>query len=400
MTRPGTGSRDVPPDRAAVLLLLLAIVQGIALVRVSWRLFATARGQRIPVTPQTEAMRGLVSVIVPVLNEGERLAPCLAGLRAQGDAVAEILVVDGGSTDATRQVFDQAAGRDPRLRWIDAPPVPVGWNGKAWNLETGRQHSAPSTRWVLTIDADVRPEANLVSSLLATAKSGGLQAITVATPQQLADTGDAILHPALLATLVVRYGIPGSIPSRPEEVQANGQCFLIDRAALEEVGGFAGGRRSLIEDVTLGRDLVRNGARLLFAEPEAAGTLLQVAMYASWRETWQGWTRSLPMRDATSGPGWWSRMADMTLVQGMPLPAMLLLNRGSGGSAGGRFLRSVNLAALAMRLGLLIGMRRAYRQPPPTYWLSPLLDPAVVARLWAQALRRDHVWRGRPITRE
>lgn len=422
-------SAAIPPRGSRLwqaIALLLAVVQGIALLRVGWRLLATSRGRRISVASETADLRGTVSVIVPVLNEEDRLAPCLAGLRAQGAAVAEILVVDGGSRDGTRAVFDRAADRDPLLRWIDAPPPPVDdpWNGKAWNLETGRRHLAPGTRWVLTIDADVRPAPDLVASLLATATHDGLQAVTVAAPQRLADAGDGLMHPALLATLVLRYGIPGTVPTRPEDVQANGQCFLVSRDALDGVDGFAGGRHSVVEDITLGRDLVRAGNRLLFAEPEDAGSLLQVAMYGSWRETWRNWTRSLPMRDASSGPDWWARMADVTLVQALPLPVLATqaivgwmaarnpesgIARVAGGgrgpigpneTAGMRTLRTVNLAALALRIGLLAGMRRAYRNPPPTYWLSPLLDPAVVGKLWAQALRREYQWRGRAIVRQ
>ncbi|MGN6032366.1 MAG: glycosyltransferase [Thermomicrobiales bacterium] len=392
----------IPSRRlGSAIAFVLAVLQGIALVRVGWRLLATSRGRRIPAAAETADMRETVSVIVPVLDEADRLAPCLDGLRMQGAAVAEILVVDGGSRDGTRAVFDSAVRDDARLRWVDASPSPADWNGKAWNLETGRRHLAPGTRWVLTIDADVRPAPDLVSSLLATASDDGLQAVTVAAPQRLADAGDGLVHPALLATLVLRYGIPGTIPTRPEDVQANGQCFLVSRDALERVGGFAGGRHSVVEDITLGRDLVRAGNRLLFAEPEDAGSLLQVAMYGSWRETWRNWTRSLPMRDASSGPDWCGRMADVTLVQGLPLPVLAIVSICSPlrETASGGPLRTVNTAALMMRIGLLAGMRRAYRHPPPTYWLSPLLDPAVVAKLWAQGLRREYQWRGRAISR-
>ena len=40
-------------------------------------------------------------MVLPVLDEETRLIGCLEGLSEQGEAVAEVLVVDGGSRDST-----------------------------------------------------------------------------------------------------------------------------------------------------------------------------------------------------------------------------------------------------------------------------------------------------------
>ncbi len=45
----------------------------------------------------------MISIVIPALNEAERLATLLRQLHASG-ATAEIIVADGGSTDATRTV--------------------------------------------------------------------------------------------------------------------------------------------------------------------------------------------------------------------------------------------------------------------------------------------------------
>jgi len=50
-----------------------------------------------------------------------------------------------------------------------------------------------------------------------------------------------------------------------------------------------------------------------------------------------------------------------------------------------------------MRIGVLAGTRRAYRNPAWTYWLSLLADLPVAAALIASALRRRHTWRGRAL---
>jgi dolichol-phosphate mannosyltransferase len=388
-----------------VVLFLLAQIA--AALRVIARLVATAKGDRIAAgtaasidSPDDLAS---VTVLVPVLNEEHRLAPCLAGLAAQPGSVAEILVIDGGSTDRTRDVVAAATANDPRIRWIDAAPVPKDWNGKAWGLQRGFEQRDRRTKWILTIDADVRPGTALVPSLLAHARQKHLDAFSVATSQRVSGLVEGAVHPALLASLVYRYGIPGRAVMDPEAVQANGQCFLARADVLDRIGGFGAGQYAISEDVTIARELARRGTAVGFFEPELHAGLIEVEMYASGRDAWTNWTRSLPMRDDTSGWGWWARMADMTLALGVPL--LLLLAR-LVGMPGGSHDRSLwrlgfrlNAGLILMRLGVAAGMRRAYRNPPWTYWFSVLVDPLTVLKLWSTAVRRQHTWRGRPVRR-
>jgi dolichol-phosphate mannosyltransferase len=333
----------------------------------------------------------LVTVLVPVLNEHERLALCLEGLLAQ-DA-DEILVIDGGSHDGTQALVEEYARHDTRLRLLDASPIPANWNGKAWGLQVGLQHLAPTTRWLLTLDADVRPAPRLVGSLLAHARKRGLDALSVATGQEIADVGQGLLHPSLLTTLVYRFGIPGGVARTIAEVQANGQCFLCRRESLEQLGGFGVARDSLCEDVTLARALVAAGGRVGFYEAEE---LASTRMYENWRETWQNWPRSLPMRDRFSHWQALLGLLEVALIQAAPLPLVLVLARRHSSQ---RWLFWLNRGYVLMRIGVLVGTARAYRQHPWTYWLSPLCDLPVVGKLAISALRLRHTWRGRVIVR-
>lgn len=389
-------------------LAIVLTMQAVAAIRVAIRLARSASGSRIPTLPAAAAPREAVSVIVPVLNEESRLGPCLDGLMAQPGLVAEILIVDGGSTDRTEEVVRGAAALDSRIGWIDASPPPSNWNGKAWGLQIGFDHAAPASDWILTIDADVRPGPELVSSLLAHMWEHGLDVCSVATPQRVATPAEAMLHPSLLASLVYRYGIPGHAETVPEAVQANGQCFLARALILRSLGGFEVGRDSVCEDVTIARHLARAGFAIGFYEP-ADPALVSVAMYTGWRDAWRNWTRSLPMRDASSGRGWWLRMVDMSLLMGMPFAfafAFVLGCRAVAPDRGRRgnmtllgFAYRSNGALLLMRWGVAVGMKRAYRDVPVSYWLAPILDPAVVVKLWVSALTRRHRWRGRAVSR-
>ena len=127
---------------------------------------------------------------------------------------------------------------------------------------------------------------------------------------------------ATLARKYYRFGIPGNIYHSVRDVQANGQCFLFSREALETCNGFQGTRNSVCEDITIARTLVATGYPIGFYE---AGELVTVKMYADWRDAWHNWTRSLPMHDQFSGINTLLGWLEVVLVQALPLPLFLFL---------------------------------------------------------------------------
>lgn len=65
--------------------------------------------------------RPSVSVVVPVRDERSRIAQVLACIEAQTWVPDEVVVVDGLSTDGTREWLQQAMGTRPWLRVVDNP---------------------------------------------------------------------------------------------------------------------------------------------------------------------------------------------------------------------------------------------------------------------------------------
>lgn len=92
------------------------------------------------------AHHGLVSVVVPARNEETTIGGCLDTVLAQDYSDLEVLVVDGGSTDATREVVTARAARDPRVRLLDNPEqvVPTALNHAV---------AAARGRWLVRVDA-------------------------------------------------------------------------------------------------------------------------------------------------------------------------------------------------------------------------------------------------------
>lgn len=67
-------------------------------------------------TPNDPAATPLISILMPVRDEGRYLEAALDSLFRQSLGDWELVVVDDGSLDATPQILARAAARDPRVR--------------------------------------------------------------------------------------------------------------------------------------------------------------------------------------------------------------------------------------------------------------------------------------------
>jgi dolichol-phosphate mannosyltransferase len=377
---------------SCVVIGALAVAQMLALLLLAVRLWP-GRTRQPPVPPHAgEIADTTVSVIVATLNEGARLAPCLAGLRAQGRPLLEVLVVDSRSTDGTRDLVRAATALDSRVRLLTDDPLPDGWVGKVWALEHGLR--AARGEWILGIDADTDPVPGLVAGVVAAARNDGYAVVSFSPMFAGQSALEQLIQPALLITLVYRGGAVGS-DADPERLLANGQCFLARRETLLRHGGYAPARGSFADDVTLARHLARRGERAGFLD---GSRLYRVRSYRSAGEMLREWGRSIDLRQATSAARQWIDLVHLVAVQGLPLPVLVTLAIAAstaGMSASAQLLMLVNGLLLGVRVLLLWPLSRTYERPGPMFWLSWLADPLAVARIVVSTVRRSRHWRGR-----
>jgi dolichol-phosphate mannosyltransferase len=376
---------------------VLLVVQVPAFVLLLSRL-AKGPQRHPPLEPQPSAIEGLgrVSIIVPTLNEAARISPCLEGLSRQSYEVREILVVDSRSQDGTPDLVKSVSQTDPRFRLLEDDPLPSGWVGRPWALHHGFLASNPSSEWILGVDADTQPDPGLVASLLQVAEAEGSDLVSLSPRFILKSPGELWLQPALLMTLVYRFGPTGGRCDRAERLLVNGQCFLCRRSVLEAVGGYTSAKGSFCDDVTLARSIAERGYRVRFLD---GSQVLKVRMYEGAWETWQEWGRSLDLKDAAT-PG--QTLGDLWFlfwVQGLPLPLVLgLLAWGELGTPAS-YLLGLNGLLLSIRVALCWAIASAYDVSQSrwkwVFWLSPLADPLAVLRIFLSAARTPRQWRGR-----
>jgi dolichol-phosphate mannosyltransferase len=355
-----------------------------------------------PLLPEkvTPEMVGKVSVVVPTLNETERIGPCLAGLHQQTSEVREILIVDSQSQDGTREKVKAIAELDSRFQLLTDDPLPKGWVGRPWALNYGFYQSSPKSEWILGIDADTQPQTGLVPSMVKAAQAEGYDLLSLAPQFILESAGEWWLQPALLMTLLYRFDSAGVRNQSPERVMANGQCFLCRRTVLEKIEGYKIAASSFCDDVTLARYAAQQGYKVGFFD---GSKVIRVRMYEGFQETWQEWGRSLDLKDASSVAQLWGDVALLILVQGLPLFLLGILSISLFSGYDFLMIRlaiALNIVLLLTRFALLFAVYPSYYHPQKSinslfFFLSPLADPLAVLRIVLSATQKPKQWRGR-----
>jgi glycosyltransferase involved in cell wall biosynthesis len=144
-----------------------------------------------------------VSIIVPCRNEARSIRECLRGVLAQQTSERfEVLIADGASNDGTRDIVQQLAASDSRVRLIDNPEktTPTGLNA-AIRAARGEiiiridAHTEYAVDYVQKcIEALERSGADNVGGPAATRADGYMQRAVAAAFHSPFSTGGAPFH--------------------------------------------------------------------------------------------------------------------------------------------------------------------------------------------------------------
>ncbi len=282
-------------------------------------------------------------------------------------------MVDDESSDGTAEV-----ARRLGARVIAAGESPPGWVGKPWALQRGLE--AAGGEVVMSVDADTRPRPGLARALAEALQESDF--VCAAARFRCDTAGEQWLHPAMLATLVYRFGPPDSCaPAKVNRLVVTGQCVAVRRQQLLDAGGYVHSARHLTDDAAQARALAARGWRIAFYDGDG---LIAVDMHDSLAEVWREWGRSIALRDVTS-PAW--LLADVVVVWlTLGLPTLRLLIRRAN---------RLDAGLVALRWIMSVPLAGSYEHRRLTLWLSPLADPLAALRLTLSALRPAREWRGR-----
>jgi hypothetical protein len=323
-----------------------------------------------------------VSVVVPARNEAGQIGRCVAAIRSQDAKVAEVVVVDDGSRDATATEAEAAGARV-----VAAPGPGTGQAGKAAAAALGAR-AATTGRWLAFVDADVVLAPGALSRLLAACLHTGAVAGSPLARQATRTLWEELLLPDLGLAVAERLDLDAiGDPARPEAF-LSGQCLLVRRDAYEAAGGFGAAAGSLVEDVALARRLKAAGGRL---EVRLAPDLAAVRMYGRFGDLREGLARNLAeVWGAGAGSlGWQAARALAGVAPWLALAAR----------APTRPARGMALAGGLLQLTVRAGGRLVAGADPRLALAYPAADLVLLA-IYADSVRRRRTgapvaWKGR-----
>jgi hypothetical protein len=374
----------------------------------------------------------ILSVIIPARNEEDCVRECLRSLVAQEEdgwklspqrtsspgtpglgGEWEIIVVNDGSTDRTREIAEGFAG----ITVVDAPKLEKGWTGKANACWAGSQNARG--KWLLFTDADTihgsaDPTPGLTADIMGTPNSLRLAMIEAErhgagmlsySPRQIVrGLAQRALMPLVFSDLAVTYS-PAKVNDPARLVAAaNGQFLLVRRGVYDRIGGHAAVKGSILEDVELASLVKRRklGLRFRYA-PEAVAA----RMYRSFGAMVEGWTKNLALLFGNAPMLAGMRLLELAVLVGVPALAWFLWWLRGPGHGFGPGVLGTPMATAALVVVWLRALWGLYGRvsksgfPFRDVVLAPLGIPLYAALLWRSWFRvtvlKRVVWKGREL---
>jgi hopene-associated glycosyltransferase HpnB len=331
-----------------------------------------------------------VVAVIPARNEADVIGQSMAALLAQDyPGTFTAILVDDHSNDGTGEVAERLQGDRHRLTVLRNDALPQGWTGKLWAVHRGLgevERLAPEAKYALLTDADILHEKSSLRHLVARAEQGRFKLVSLMAKLKTATIAEKALIPAYIFFFQKLY--PFAWVNDPEHKlgAAAGGCMLVERAALDEIGGIAAIHDRLIDDCALGQAMKAKGPIWL----GLAEDVVSLRGYPRWADVWM-----LVARSAFTQIGFSAAMLGVTVVSMTATyvfgPAVFLFDTMPA--------RIVAAAATLMMLFAYQPTLRYYRLSPAWAVALPAIAMFYTAATVDSALRywsgRGGAWKGR-----
>ena len=227
----------------------------------------------------------MVSIILPVRNQAKTVSECVASLVGLDYPQKEIIVVDGNSTDGTRDILKSFDGN---IKIVEEEPLPQGWVGKNWACHIGYNQAKGDL--LLFTDGDSIHSRDSLAKTVNYLEATKADLVTLAPAAILRTFWEKLLQPPIFWLIMMFVGGKWvNDDNKPRWALGNGQFMLFKREAYNKVGGHYAVRDRIAEDYSLGRLIKAQRLRLRMV---TASDSLGVRMYSTFPEIWRGWRKN------------------------------------------------------------------------------------------------------------
>ena len=235
-----------------------------------------------------ESDQPFVSILVPARNEEDNIFDCIDSLCRQNYSNYEVLVLDDQSDDATGILLAGLARTFPQLRVLSGSDLPDGWYGKHWACWQLAEQAKGT--YILFTDADTRHEPSMLQATMATVEENDCDLLTAVVTQEMRTWGERLTVSFPVWSMMTlcpvwvgrRFGLPAFSV-------VNGQFMLFRRSTYMAVDGHRGVKNHAVDDMALGRQIIRKGFRWALYDGSA---LVRCRMYRSLGEALHGFTKN------------------------------------------------------------------------------------------------------------
>jgi cellulose synthase/poly-beta-1,6-N-acetylglucosamine synthase-like glycosyltransferase len=243
---------------------------------------------RIP--KNSAPVQASVTLLLPVRNEEENIAECIATLKSQsGVENLKFIIINDQSTDKTAALLASAIADDARFTVVETEGPRTGWLGKVSALQSG--YEAAGAEFIVTLDADVRLSSGALCRAINQLSDLNLDFISPYPRQDAKTLAEKLIQPLLhwswMSTIILRLA---EKKLHPSTAVANGQFFIARKSALDAVGGFQSVQNQILDDIEIARSLIKSGFRGVVTE---GAEIAHTRMYQNFSEIREGYGKSL-----------------------------------------------------------------------------------------------------------